>query len=536
MRWVLPFALVAGCSIQASIARDFTVSELDAGVLAADHVIPGLNSAVVLVDPVPGAVDYRAWPIATSRVEFVEGGERVVGPVTYCAGFRQRATKAGPRETATRIEVANLAEPTEYMIEALDRPCPFPGALGWSEGEDESEISGVPASPFATPGTIRDRYGSLIVNGHGPGPSRGLPADPSAPRVLARSRVLATPLSGAAAEARRTATFFADFQTDELPTQVPGGDVADAFHLPAGFGYVTMITETAALGFYGPNTDLFRDNQAFVQNGQLHLGATSANDGTGAVLVVPKTIAHLPTATDRYLHITFETRGTSMDRRFWWLSVCGAEQVGSTLDASGRLVGFIAPSLGLLGEANPSTEAWNCFIVAAKDGRNTAWPPGSTAPNPETSMTFVVYPAGGGPASNVSPDLNGGDATWLRQRRNGASTELSIADDVQDIAPKARFDLYLSRSRAILAVEGTTRACSNFGPSQLTMAEAAVGFNSMQDGPQVQNGLLTDARSGLTYYLENTPLIDDRTWDNIGFEEDVAGPADLVPSDCFTPG
>jgi hypothetical protein len=40
-------------------------------------------------------------------------------------------------------------------------------------------------------------------------------------------------------------------------------------------------------------------------------------------------------------------------------------------------------------------------------------------------------------------------------------------------------------------------------------------------------------RGGAYHYHYNTPWLDQRTWDNVGFEENVSAPGDFDPRTCF---
>ena len=40
-------------------------------------------------------------------------------------------------------------------------------------------------------------------------------------------------------------------------------------------------------------------------------------------------------------------------------------------------------------------------------------------------------------------------------------------------------------------------------------------------------------RTGQRYYLENAPYVDERDWDNVGFEAEVGAPSDFDPAPCY---
>ena len=141
---------------------------------------------------------------------------------------------------------------------------------------------------------------------------------------------------------------------------------------------------------------------------------------------------------------------------------------------------------------------------------------------------------------NVSPDqygFSGIPAGWFRQiDSSGNPTTEGILDDEQLISPRTRYDIYLRRNRAIMYVNGEQRLCNDFGGVPLTMAEAAVGFGQVlyhSAAERLEFGQSFNDRTGQRYYLENTPFVDTRSWDNVGYDERVAAPADFDASYCY---
>src|SRR5205085_157179 len=96
-------------------------------------VISNIDSAIINIDPVDGAKDYRAF-VQTDGVEILtdaDNHEVVNGATIYCAGLRQRAAPALPTpEVMRQIEVADVTAPTEFIVEAIDQLCPFAGLPG----------------------------------------------------------------------------------------------------------------------------------------------------------------------------------------------------------------------------------------------------------------------------------------------------------------------------------------------------------------------------------------------------------------------
>src|SRR5260370_40766440 len=77
-------------------------------------VQPGRGSAVLTLPAVAGAVDYRAFASAHT-----DGG------VLYCAGYQQHSAPLEPPEIVRKIELDGITEPTDFVVEAIDTPCPF---------------------------------------------------------------------------------------------------------------------------------------------------------------------------------------------------------------------------------------------------------------------------------------------------------------------------------------------------------------------------------------------------------------------------
>lgn len=517
-------------------------------------VIPNLDSAVIQIVPVDGAKDYRAFVMGpgVQVLADAQNHEKVTGATIFCAGLRQRAAPALPvPEVMTQIEVTDLHEPTTYVVEAIDTLCPFPGAFGHTDDSFAITSPDVPQDfpnlgvpvPISSEATIRAKYGSMIVNGQGPGTQLGLPADPVVPVVLKRWTVAVSPLDAAAAAKRKTSPFFADFSESDQPQWVSGGTNPDGtFHEPDGHGYSIAVYQNKQFSFYATNDELIKGNHAFVDRGQLQVILPDASQDTmGTVMAIPRQVAHF--SDTGYLHLTYENSTNSTPRRYWWLSLCGAEQPGATLDANGLLTQFISLNSGFFDAdgTNPSTANWNCLVVFPHDGIMTPVPATGTS-NPQSSVIVLIHKANA-PAKesavDVSPQqLNAAyPAAWYRQMQAGQVTETGVLDDYIQMAPRVHFDVYVSRQRLILYVNGQQRICNDFGPQNLTMAEAAVGFNDALYHSSAEHGELTASfadRSGQLYYLNDTLFEDLHSWDNLGFEENVALPADFSDANCYT--
>ena len=94
----------------------------------------------------------------------------------------------------------------------------------------------------------------------------------------------------------------------------------------------------------------------------------------------------------------------------------------------------------------------------------------------------------------------------------------------------------MRRDRVILFANGELKLCNDFPSEKLTMAEALVGFgNVLYHSSAERRELKSDYwdRTGQRYYLSNMPYMDVRSWDNLGFQENVAEPAGFDASRCY---
>ena len=144
------------------------------------RVAPNLSSAKILVPAVDGAQDYRVFKLEPGMDLTVQSGtERVEGGTLFCAGYRQRNDAwSGSRELLTVIEVADVTSSGRYVVEALDRGCPFPGVRGPEHVEvtpinDEINFSERHAFTVYTDAEIATAYGSVVINGQRPRQAQG---------------------------------------------------------------------------------------------------------------------------------------------------------------------------------------------------------------------------------------------------------------------------------------------------------------------------------------------------------------------------
>jgi hypothetical protein len=516
-------------------------------------VLPNLDSAIIKVEPVAGAKDYRAFVIEDNvQVQTdAQGRETVQGADIFCAGQRQRGAPALAKPVVMdQIEVTNLKSKKTFVVEAIDQLCPFVGLFGVKDSKfevaspDAIELTPelVKPVPISSEATIRSKYGSFIVNGHGGATQPGQPAAANAPKVLKRWTVEVAPLAAALADQRKTKDFFADFTKNDPPQWVAGGDNPDGtFHAPDDRGYSIAAYKNSDFIFYSTNTELVDRNHVFYDRGQLHMLLPDAyQDVMGTTVAIPRKLAHVDDAS--YLHVTFEGSTNSSTRRYWWLSVCGPEQAGQTFGADAMLKQSMVLMPGFFGAdgLNPSVGRWNCLVVFPHDGIPTNIPANSDQ-TPQSSVIVLIHKANAPDrksAVNVSPQqLTDADPRgWYRMQSGTTVTSKGVLDDYIQTAPRVRFDMYISRSRLVMYTNGEQRICNDFGPEKLTMAEAAVGFNDALYHSSAEHTELTVSfydRSGQLYWLQNEIFADQHTYDNVGFEEHVGLPGSFRATDCY---
>ena len=380
-----------------------------------------------------------------------------------------------------------------------------------------------------TEAEIRARYGSLIINGHGPGAAPGHPAAPSIPRVLARTMVVATPSGTATAPM----AFWDDF-TDAAPF-TPVGEYVQRDGASRGMHWdnpswnlYAMGVDTALYGRGGAPV-----GQAFPSRGALVLTVPDwAQEIFGAVQLVPRRPVHV--AADRYLHATFETSVGPTNRRYAWISLCGAEAAGATFDAAGHVRGAMSmtPFFYEPDGLNPYTEGWSCLQVFPFEGGYYE----RMGRKPETSVRVLVNRATPGDRYNRDNAVNVGPPAYGPDQFCGFCGWYGVLDELQRTAPRVRFDLYVRRDRVILFADGQQVLCNDFPRTPLTMAEGALGLGQVLYHSTAERSEFHRedwVRDGQRYYLTNTPWVDQRSWDNVGIEEGVAAPAGFAPGGCY---
>ncbi len=511
-----------------------------APVLSGVTVTRNRDSALIQLPSFAAAADFRAFVLHDDvTLELgANGSERVLGATLHCAGHEQHnAPDSGERVPVRAIEVTGVTGPVRIVVEALDTTCPFPGVIGREHADIEvtnAALSAADTVPFSvfSEDEVRARYGSHIVNGHRKGTALGAPASDEPARVLARTTVEASPLGGPTP----VQDFFSGFDDDEdQPVLV--GDLPPHGRAP----FPGKLYENSDFTF---TTYAQEHTQFFLDRGQLHvLLADWEQDVFGSTVAYPKRVAVM--SDDAYVHVTFEVASNATARRYWWLSLCGAGSPGATLDEDGRLLGNIiqTPFFYQDDGKNPSLEKWSCLQLFPRDGLANPLPPSNTRPESDLRVMVNVPNAGERDSvRNVSPAQYPSALSargWYRQMDADGTLTAPILDDQMLIAPKARYDVYVRDDRVIVYVNGEQRLCNDFPGTPLTMAEAAVGFGQAlyhSAAERVEFSRSFNDRTGQRYYLENTPYVDARAWDNVGFDDEVAAPAGFDEDACYVHG
>jgi hypothetical protein len=630
------------------------------------------DSVIVQVPAVANARDFRILVQPTGVSANSDGTESVSGGTQFCAGIRQHQARThlvadnvtlfpyffwssagtdsptdesppnfyGPPPTPwsfidldtppnLSIEVTGVTANMTVTVEALDRLCPFPGAIGrvhedirLSHGPDVDhpgnpwiDATSIVTFPIVTKDEVTARYGSLIINGQGwaggPNVQANPPANPpfaqpapvSSPKVLARASLNIAPLSTPPAV---PAGFFDDFSNSSDTFQIMPIPKWTYPRYPSGGELVMQNSKWTfyANGFtccsYTAPMDGAGYADAYVDNGALHttLGDVG-QDVLSEVTMVPRKAAHLNATS--YLHITYEVNSFATNRRYWVVTLCGSSTPGQTLDSTGALTEQIVHSVFfyLNTGMSPSTAGWNCLQILNRDGNQYAFgnwesmhnldgtrppvPPNKglydvadyiynavpSISDPTKTAAYTVHPESdvivlvnkpipkadlpevGGTNDqvvqsaatspiNVSPlqlDNPGGEIAWFYKVDANGRPIAPILDDQQLVSPRTKYDLYVRNNRIIMYVNGKPTLCNDFTTptTTLNIADAAVGFHQVlyhSSGEFVERFVDPD-RGAAYHYRYNSPWLDQRTWDNMGFEENVSAPADFNAATCF---
>jgi len=326
--------------------------------------------------------------------------------------------------------------------------------------------------------------------------------------------------------------------------------------------------------------------ETYVSGGTLRMILGDYVQDIGAsITAIPRTLAHLPALNDsKYLHVTFEVNGVATARRYWAFALCGPDSAGRTFKSDGSLAAlhFLQPRFHESAGLDPNTAGWNCLQVAPFNGYTGLAgynypvadpdtginPPQYLANNAPTDLRIIAnktlsLPAGQSvqawgtnmlvadgtgnsinvsPAQMTTPTFNSpAPHSWYYQLdKTGTPINFKsvIAENELQIQPRQKYDFYIARDTLIVYVNGTQRLCNKFTntPGQLTMAEGYLAFtqtmyHSAAEHSEIQATFYDN--SGLRYLLNNTPAVDEKTWDNIGFDENVSAPAGFDATVCY---
>jgi hypothetical protein len=375
---------------------------------------------------------------------------------------------------------------------------------------------------------IRDNYGVLYMNGQGPAdaPDPSLPISPlfnfaqpaqpatqKAPKVLRRAAISVTPKGTATPPAGFAAADFDDFSDDnDLPT-LADPNVKYVDNIFQNFQRYTnskwnFYTHGAGYSDFFPNHG--RMNMTLADMGQ---------DIMSANYMVPKGRAlKMPTDAEagKYLHITFETQMNAIQRRYWWMGICGPSQIGKTFKDDGSLVQpyAIIPFFEATGNKgnNPSQAGWNCIHLVEQLGYDGIEPilsaygkwtggrwdyksveemkaiPGFDLSDSwasknnyvkryarsSTALKLIInkpVPAGNGSGYNsgfdsvinVKPSGGCADCVGWQRALNGSKKVTGVLLDDQMAANQmAKMDLYIRNDRLIMYINGQQRMCTTF--------------------------------------------------------------------------
>lgn len=440
---------------------------------------------------------------------------------------------------------------------------------------------------IVTEAEIRDRYfGNMIYNGQGH--SVGLRPgafEPTMrhPVVLARAKVdIAPDTTGAI-----PSLFFDDFNdaTDPL--------VNVKSYVPENLGVRTLAAKpllfsNSKWNIYAKGYDFgstYQGVDVFVKDGRLHtVLADWKQDIMASIEAFPKKSVRI--YGDGYLYVRVEVSSDATDRRYPLFGLYGPSN-GDPIFKNGAdgapilfreimHTAFFYQDTG----ANPSLGGWNALQIFGRDGMEGNGTTNVTTPvvdpnDPSKVQYYQAYPdtdlmvltnrqltslpeplvenfqtSGARSVVHVSPkdqSGQGGDrSTWYYRIDGKGKAVAPLMDDQMLIAPRTKYEFYIRNNRVVMYVNGGQRLCNDFAQDQarLTMTEGVLGFSHIfyHSGAERMRQFSTfssevageNYHSAQKHYLENIPFIDERTWDNIGFQENVSAPADFDATRCFS--
>lgn len=492
-----------------------------------------------------------------------------------------------PAQLMQTVEVNGIGPDTVLIVEAIDRLCPFPGLFGTKHVDvriSAGDIGGptveavvndraytlqrwTPTFPVRTEAEIRADYGSMIFNGQAwnkPTLDPSSPAFPESPYVrlaqpapaedpvvLARAVIKVSPSGNAQLpQGFRDQDYFDDFDDPkDQPKLLRNTDYTGTFT-----GTPMKVYEMKKWLLYDIGTEF---SDFFVDRGQLNMVfGDPYQDVMMLQAMYPKRAVKLPTEPDSYLHVTYEVQRNETPRRYENFALCGSDTPGETyVDGAPR--GAPLPRPGFMNEDDTSRTnpfGWNCLTLVGRGAGYGVVPGGDIKSHSDSSLKITVVASH--PAPSQSSEYDGIHVTeyskaygpsqeppfpkrYVRQIDSAGNPSGVWLDDVLNTWQRARFDVFVRRDRVVIYVEGQQRICQELPGSPLTMAEGALGFwhvlyhTSAEFMEMRAGGYSDNPQTGQRHIMHNTPFADMRTYDNVGFREDVSLPGDFDASRCY---
>lgn len=450
-------------------------------------------------------------------------------------------------------------------------------AIGWNLNRT--------AHPIVTEADVRRSYnGNMIYNGQGHPESLrpGLPVPEMIhPVVLARATIRIAP--------DRTqpipAQFFDDFSGAGDPLVRVNGYVAEGLG-SRGTMAKPLLFSNSKWNIYAKAYDYassYEGVDVFVKDGALHtVLADWKQDIMASIEAFPKQTVRINGT--QYLYVRVEVSSNATDRRYPLFGLYGPAN-GDPIFKTGphgqpilskeiMHTAFFYQDAG----ANPSLGGWSALQIFGRDGMEGNGNTGVTTPvfDPQTPGKVQFYQAnadsdmmvltnqqlsslpeplvdnfqttGARSVVHVSPrdqsGENGDRSTWFYQIDSSGRAVSPMMDDQMSVGARTKYEFYIRSNRVVMFVNGQQRLCNDFNqaPARLSMTEGVLGFSHIFYHSAAErmrqfdtfNSQVTGENyfSAQKHYLENTPFIDSRTWDNIGFQENVTAPASFDVSRC----
>jgi hypothetical protein len=493
-----------------------------------------------------------------------------------------------PVEMMQTVEVNGIGPDTNLVVEAIDRQCPFPGLFGTTHQDikitapdfpgttEDVTVNGNPYTlqrwqptfPVRTEAEIRAQYGSMIFNGEGwdkpiLDPSNSaFPQSPLLhlaqpasvdvdPVVLARAVVKVGPSGDTTPYPGFASTdFFDDFDDDtDQPTFLrdtdPGATIA---------GVKAKVYTNKKWVFYDVGNEFA---QFLVDRGQMNMVmGDPAQDSMSLQAMYPNVPVQLPSSTGQYLHVTYEVQRNETSRRYENLALCGSDTPGDTyVNGAPKVAADPRPGfMNAVMTTRTQPLGWNCLYLVGRGVGYLVIPGGDVMSHSDAGVLVTVvrtnpavsnfmeyqngtldqYTTNFGPMQDTSYPNR-----WERQIDDSKMISGVWLDDQLNIWQRTKFDVFIRRDRVVVYVNGENRLCANLTSSPLTMAEGALGFwhilyhTSAEFEEIRQHGGSAVPQTGQHHVMHNTPFADERTWDNVGFQENVGLPAGFDEGRCL---